>query len=134
MALLRRSSFWPPFIVYISVNNTKALQITFLHTCQPVKLSTTTSHLTQFKKRDPAFCIGNCNKVLLLLNDRYTILRQDLNPQKQSEDHDSTSNHHGWVIQLLNFTEKFSPLPGFKPLTSPVPSWYVTNWAILACK
>ena len=35
-------------------------------------------------------------------------------------------------IQLLNFTEKFSPLPGFEPWTSTVPSRYATNWAILA--
>ena len=34
--------------------------------------------------------------------------------------------------QLLIFTEKFSPLPGFEPGTSLVPSWYATNWAILA--
>ena len=37
-----------------------------------------------------------------------------------------------WAIQLLISTEKFSPLPGFEPGTSPVLSWYVTNWAILA--
>ena len=36
------------------------------------------------------------------------------------------------TIQLLNFTEKFSPLSGFEPGTSPVPSRYATNWAILA--
>ena len=36
------------------------------------------------------------------------------------------------TIQLLIFTEKFSPLPGFEPETSPVWSWYATNWAILA--
>ena len=36
------------------------------------------------------------------------------------------------TIQLLIFTEKFSPLPEFEPGTSPVPSWYATNWAILA--
>ena len=36
------------------------------------------------------------------------------------------------TIQLLIFTEKFSPLPEFEPRTSPVPSWYATNWAILA--
>ena len=36
------------------------------------------------------------------------------------------------TIQLLIFTEKLSPLPGFEPGTSPVPSWYATNWAILA--
>ena len=28
------------------------------------------------------------------------------------------------------FTEKFSPLPGFEPGTSPVPSRYTTNWAL----
>ena len=37
-----------------------------------------------------------------------------------------------WIDQLLIFTEKFSPLPGFEPRTSPVPSRYATNWAILA--
>ena len=31
MALLRRASFWPPYMVYISVINTQTLQITFLH-------------------------------------------------------------------------------------------------------
>ena len=37
-------------------------------------------------------------------------------------------------IQLLIFIEKFLPLLGFKPRTSPlpVPSRYATNWAILA--
>ena len=35
-------------------------------------------------------------------------------------------------FQLLIFIEKFSPLPGFEPGTSPVPSRYATNWAILA--
>ena len=35
-------------------------------------------------------------------------------------------------IQLLIFTEKISPLPGFEPRTSPVTSWYATNWTILA--
>ena len=34
--------------------------------------------------------------------------------------------------QLLIFIEKFSPLPGFEPGISPVPSRYATNWAILA--
>ena len=34
--------------------------------------------------------------------------------------------------QLLNFIEKFSPLSGFVPRASPVPSRYATNWAILA--
>ena len=37
-----------------------------------------------------------------------------------------------WTIQLPIFTEKFSPLLGFEPGTSPVPSRYATNWAILA--
>ena len=37
-----------------------------------------------------------------------------------------------WIIQLLFFIEKFSPLPGFEPGTSSVPSLYATNWAILA--
>ena len=37
-----------------------------------------------------------------------------------------------WTLQLLIFTEKFLPLPGFEPGTSPVPSRYATNWAILA--
>ena len=36
------------------------------------------------------------------------------------------------IIQLLIFTEKSSPLPGFEPGTSPVPSQYAINWAILA--
>ena len=31
------------------------------------------------------------------------------------------------TIQLLIFTEKLSPLPGFEPGTSPVPSRYATN-------
>ena len=30
LALFRRASFWPPFMVYISVNNAQTLQITFL--------------------------------------------------------------------------------------------------------
>ena len=34
--------------------------------------------------------------------------------------------------QLLIFSEKFSPLAGFEPGTSPVPNRYATNWAILA--
>ena len=36
------------------------------------------------------------------------------------------------TIQLLIFTGKFSPLPGFEPRTSMLPSRYATNWAILA--
>ena len=35
-------------------------------------------------------------------------------------------------VMYYNFIEKFSPLPGFEPGTSPVPSRYATNWAILA--
>ena len=43
------------------------------------------------------------------------------------------------TIQLLIFTEKFSPLPGFEPGTSPVPielSWlskinYMSGWDVL---
>ena len=31
------------------------------------------------------------------------------------------------TIQILIFTEKYSPLPGFEPGTSPVPSQYATN-------
>ena len=38
----------------------------------------------------------------------------------------------GTTNQLLIFTTKFSPLPGLEPGTSPVPSRYATNWAILA--
>ena len=34
--------------------------------------------------------------------------------------------------QVLIFTEKFLPLPGFELGTSPEPSLYTTNWAILA--
>ena len=52
-------------------------------------------------RRDPVFCIGNCNIVFLLLNDQYTILRRDSNPPKQCEDcYQSTplpSSHHRWV-------------------------------------
>ena len=33
--------------------------------------------------------------------------------------------------ESLIFNEKFSPLPGFEPGTSSVPSQYATNWAIL---
>ena len=36
------------------------------------------------------------------------------------------------MIWHHNFTEKFSPLPGFEPGTLPVPSRYATNRAILA--
>ena len=36
------------------------------------------------------------------------------------------------IIQLLIFTEKFSSLLGFEPGTSPEPSRYATNRAILA--
>ena len=36
------------------------------------------------------------------------------------------------IIQLLIFTDKFSPLLGFEPGISPVPSRYATYWAILA--
>ena len=36
------------------------------------------------------------------------------------------------INQLLTFTEKFSPLPGFKPRTFLVPSLYATKWAFLA--
>ena len=36
------------------------------------------------------------------------------------------------INQLLIFIEKFSPLPGFEPQTSRVPSWCATNWAIQA--
>ena len=43
-----------------------------------------------------------CRQVFLLLNDRYTILRQDSNPPKQSEDCYQSMplppRHHGWVI------------------------------------
>ena len=36
------------------------------------------------------------------------------------------------IVQLLDFTEKFLPLPRFEPRTCLVPSRYATNWAILA--
>ena len=36
------------------------------------------------------------------------------------------------TIQLLIFTERFSPLPGFEPGTSPVPSRFAPYRAILA--
>ena len=36
LALLRSASFWPPSMVYISVNNTQTLQITFLHDMLPI--------------------------------------------------------------------------------------------------
>ena len=36
-----------------------------------------------------------------------------------------------WIIQLLTSIENFSPLRGFEPRTSPVPSLYASNWAIL---
>ena len=56
-------------------------------------------------QRDPAFCIGNCNIVFPLLNNRYTKLRRDSNPPKQSEDcYQSTPlppSHHGWVTEPL---------------------------------
>ena len=58
------------------------------------------------------FCIGNCNIVFLLLNDRYTILRQDSNPPKQSEDcYQSTPlppSHHGWVFRKIFIRSTFS--------------------------
>ena len=34
LALLRRASFWPPSVVYISVINTQTFQVTFLHVNQ----------------------------------------------------------------------------------------------------
>ena len=37
------------------------------------------------------------------------------------------------INQLLIFIEKFSPLPGFEPQTSQVPSRCATNRAIRAC-
>ena len=37
-----------------------------------------------------------------------------------------------FLFNLVIFIEKFSPLPGFEPGTSPVPSRNATNWAILA--
>ena len=47
------------------------------------------------------FCIGNCNIAFRLLNDRYTILRRDSNPPRQSQVCYQTSalppSHHGWV-------------------------------------
>ena len=36
------------------------------------------------------------------------------------------------INQLLIFIEKFSPLPGFEPRTSRLPSPCATNWAIQA--
>ena len=36
------------------------------------------------------------------------------------------------INQLLIFTEKLLPLPGFETETSSVPNRYATNWAILA--
>ena len=37
-----------------------------------------------------------------------------------------------FLFNVVIFIEKFSPLPGFEPGTSPVPSRNATNWAILA--
>ena len=37
-----------------------------------------------------------------------------------------------WALPSFIFIEKFSPLPGSEPGTSPVLSRYATNWAILA--
>ena len=41
-------------------------------------------------------------------------------------------SQHGLVNQLLIFIEKFSPMRGFEPQTSQVPSRCTTNWAIQA--
>ena len=46
---------------------------------------------------------GNCSIVFLLLNNRYTIVRQDSNPPKQSHASYEVSalppSHHGWVFR-----------------------------------
>ena len=63
-------------------------------------------------KEDPAFCIGNCNIAFWLLNDRYTILRRDSNPPRQSEVCYQTTalppSHHGWVTYLLILSQNIS--------------------------
>ena len=51
-----------------------------LHLTRPCLIA-----LGRVLKVDPAFCIGNCNITFWLLNDRYTILRPESNPPRQSE-------------------------------------------------
>ena len=105
LALLRRAYFWPPSMVYISVINTQTLQITFLH---DIDLLWAAFHVLHQHLSISTIC--QSAEYILELNIHIQI----------------------WTIQLLIFTEKFSPLVGFEPRTSPLPSRYATNWAILA--
>ena len=66
-------------------------------------------------KGPSALQLGICNKTFLSLNDRYTILRWDSNPPKQSHASYEASalppSHHGWVKPRLIFaTISFSAL------------------------
>ena len=85
LALLRRASFWPPSMAYISVIITHILQITIFHICQSAE-----------------YILELCMCIQIQIN------------------------------QLIVFIEKLSPLSGFEPRTSRVPSRCATNWAIQA--
>ena len=109
MALLRRTSFWPPSMVYISVIIT--------HTYYKLQ-SFSHSHVGQTLLMVPLQGVSLLNGLPWSTNwaePRFYVV-----PIKFE------------FNQLLISIEKFSPLPEFEPETSPVSSRYATNWAILA--
>ena len=66
LAFLRRASFWPPSMVYVSVINTQTLQITFLHVYSSAALITSTSTFSYFNERPWAVNNSRLNKQLKL--------------------------------------------------------------------
>ena len=102
LALLRRTSFWSPSMVYISVIIfTHITNYNLSHDYQSwdsMQFSASTSTMQQSTHVESRL---------------YAVFKFKFN-------------------QLLIFIEKLLHLPGFEPGTSPVPSWYATHWAILA--
>ena len=112
LVLLRRTSFWPPSMVYISV-------IIYTNCYEVIQLFRVTCFIAGQYNTD---CYGTNTGVLsisTICQSAEYILELYILIQIRT-------------IQLLIFTEKFSSLPGFEPGTSLVSSRYATNWAILA--
>ena len=120
LALLRRTYFLPPSMVHISVIITHITNYN-LFTCWTSVGSVNVLHLHLL------YC---CQPYPTLEHDVQLSFKRRIYWMKNRGL--SKLSHHGWIIQLLIFIEKFSPLPGFELGTSPVPSRYATNWAILA--
>ena len=106
LALLRRASFWPPSLVYISVMNTQTLHITFLH---DVDLLWAAFHVLH--QHLSFWLVGTQGlgfySISTICQSGEYILELYINIQIGT-------------IQLLIFNEKFSPLLGLEPGTP----WY----------